>query len=134
MLDTAHYLVTRSIAERCGVISRRYRTADGRYIIDNKDLARVRLTSEEYITGLQGVEKITESQAKKLIIDGHFAMGAESEAVTTEAAAPVLTEEPVDTPSEPVEGTESEENTQGGETPETEENEATEGDEEKENS
>lgn len=74
-LDTAFYLVTESIAIRSGLIDRRYRTLDGRFILDNKDLSRVRFTTDEYISGLEGVEKITESEAKTLIAQGGYKKG-----------------------------------------------------------
>lgn len=74
-LDTAFYLVTRDIAIRSGLVSVRYRTLDGRFILDNKDLSRVRFTTDEYISGLKGVEKISESEAKTLIAQGGFRKG-----------------------------------------------------------
>lgn len=74
-LDTAFYLVTRDIAIRSGLVSVRYRTLDGRFILDNKDLSRVRFTTDEYISGLNGVEKISESEAKTLIAQGGFRKG-----------------------------------------------------------
>lgn len=74
-LDTAFYLVTKDIAIRSGLIDRRYRTLDGRFILDNKDLSRVRFTTDEYISGLEGVEKITESEAKTLIAQGGYKKG-----------------------------------------------------------
>jgi hypothetical protein len=74
MLDVAYYLVTREILERAGLAGQRYRSKDGRYVLDNKDLSRVRFTSEEYISGLQGVEKITAEQAKQAIAEGGYQM------------------------------------------------------------
>lgn len=75
MIDTAFYLVSRDIAIRSGVIQRRYRTKDGRFILDNKDLARVRFTTDEYISGLSGVEKITEARAQQLMAQNSYRMG-----------------------------------------------------------
>lgn len=83
-LDTAFYIVTRDIAIRSGLVSVRYRTLDGRFILDNKDLSRVRFTTDEYISGLKGVEKITESEAKTLIAQGGFRKGLGVENPNTE--------------------------------------------------
>ena len=74
-LDTAFYLVTKDIAIRSGLVDVRYRTLDGRFILDNKDLSRVRFTTDEYINGLDGVEKISESEAKTLIAKGGYKKG-----------------------------------------------------------
>ena len=74
-LDTAFYLVTRDIAIRSGLVDVRYRTLDGRFILDNKDLSRVRFTTDEYVSGLAGVEKITEAEAQTLIARGGYKKG-----------------------------------------------------------
>lgn len=74
-LDTAFYLVTRDIAIRSGLVDVRYRTLDGRFILDNKDLSRVRFTTDEYISGLKGVEKISEADAQTLIAQGGYKKG-----------------------------------------------------------
>lgn len=75
MIDTANYLVTREIAERSGRFSERYRTQDGRYILSSRDLAAVKFTSDEYITGLKGIEKITTEEARTLAAKGGFKKG-----------------------------------------------------------
>lgn len=75
MIDIAFYLVTKDIAQRAGLVGERYIAPDGRYILDNKDLARIRFSTDEYISGLQGVEKITQAQAKTLIAQGGYNMG-----------------------------------------------------------
>ena len=55
-LEIAFYKVTEDIAIRSGLIAERYRTADNEHwILDNKDLSRVRFTADEYINGLSGV-------------------------------------------------------------------------------
>lgn len=77
MLDTAIYLVTKDIALRSGLINSRYRIADGRFVLDNKDLSRVRFTTDEYINGLSGVEKTDELTAKTLIAQNGYKMGEE---------------------------------------------------------
>lgn len=74
-LDTAFYLVTRDIAIRSGLVDVRYRTLEGKFILDNKDLSRVRFTTDEYISGLAGVEKITEAEAQTLIAQGGYKKG-----------------------------------------------------------
>ena len=74
-LDTAFYLVTKEIAIRSGLIDVRYRTLDNRFILDNKDLSRVRFTTDEYVNGLDGVEKITEAEAQTLIAKGGYKKG-----------------------------------------------------------
>ena len=86
--------MSRAIAERTGRINARYRTRDGRYIIDNNDLKRLRLTAEEYITGLKGVERIDDTEAKRMIALGGRAMGV----------APVEEASPADMIEEALEG------------------------------
>jgi hypothetical protein len=83
-LDTAFYLVTRDIAIRSGLVDVRYRTLDGRFILDNKDLSRVRFTTDEYVNGLAGVEKITEAEAQTLIAQGGYKKGLGVENPNTE--------------------------------------------------
>lgn len=83
-LDTAFYLVTRDIAIRSGLVDVRYRTLDGRFILDNKDLSRVRFTTDEYVSGLAGVEKITEAEAQTLIARGGYKKGLGVENPSTE--------------------------------------------------
>ena len=77
-LEIAFYKVTEYIAIRSGLIAERYRTSDNEYwILDNKDLSRVRFTADEYINGLSGVEKITENEAETLIALGGYKFGYE---------------------------------------------------------
>ena len=77
MIESGQYIVSREIAERSGLLAHRYRTTDGRYILGASDLARVRLTPGEYVTGLRGVERISDGQAKTLIAKGGFVTGDE---------------------------------------------------------
>lgn len=77
MLETATYLVTKEIAIRSGLIQSRYRVADGRFVLNNRDLSRVRFTPDEYINGLEGVEKVSSEYAKTLIRQNNFRIGAE---------------------------------------------------------
>ncbi len=73
-LNTAFFLVTRDIVKRAGLLGKRYIAPDGRFILDSKDLSRVRFTAEEYIYGLHGVEMIDSSTAKTLIAQGGYNM------------------------------------------------------------
>lgn len=75
MVDIAFYVVTESIARRSGVIEQRYRTKDGRFILDNKDLSRIRFTTNEYTQGLSGVVRVTKQEAYALIRQNNYAMG-----------------------------------------------------------
>ena len=85
MIDVQNYVVTREIALRTGDIRFKYRTKDGRFIVDNRTLAKIRFTSDEIVNGLDGVEKITEEEAKTLIARGGYKMGdAEEDAVDVE--------------------------------------------------
>ena len=95
-LDTATYLVTREIAMRSGVINSRYRIADGRFVLSNKDLALVRLTSDEFLTGLQGVERVSEGDAQRLIAENKFQRGLGNVSVPIEP----VQEEVVEAPAE----------------------------------
>ena len=78
-LATQLYLVTRDIAIRSGLIESRYRITDGRFVLDNKDLSRVRFTPDEYISGLAGVEKVSGEEAETLIAQNGYQMGEEVE-------------------------------------------------------
>lgn len=74
MIESAFYLVTKSIAQRAGLLGQRYATKDGRVVLDNKDLSRVRFTADEYISGLSGVTKISNEQARSLIAQNGYSM------------------------------------------------------------
>ena len=113
-LDTAFYLVTRDIAIRSGLVDVRYRTLDGRFILDNKDLSRVRFTTDEYISGLKGVEKISEDEAQTLIAQGGYkkGLGVENpnkELPTGDEEEPVVDSE---TPSDETQGESTTEQTE----------------------
>ena len=73
-LATQLYLVTRDIAIRSGIIESRYRIADGRFVLDNKDLSYIRFTPDEYIDGLKGVEKVSKDDAMLLIKENGYKM------------------------------------------------------------
>lgn len=82
-LDNQLYLVTKDIAIRSGLMQTRYRIADGRFVLDNKDLSRVRFTTDEYISGLEGVTKVNEEEAQTLIAQNGYKMGEEGEEAPT---------------------------------------------------
>lgn len=97
MIDVQNYVVTREIALRTGDIRFKYRTKDGRFIVDNRTLAKIRFTSDEIVNGLDGVEKITEEEAKTLIARGGYKMGdAEEDAVDVENTEETTNEPDVD--------------------------------------
>lgn len=74
-MDAATYLVSEDIARRSGLIDSRYRIQDGRYVLNDRDLARIRFTADEYISGLPGVEKTTSEEAHTLIAGNNFHLG-----------------------------------------------------------
>lgn len=73
--NNAVYLVSRDIAIRSGLIRIRYRIADGRFVLNNKDLSYVRFTPDEYIDGLKGVERTSDEIAARLIAENGYKMG-----------------------------------------------------------
>lgn len=75
MMDAATYLVSEDIARRSGLIDSRYRIADGRFVLNDRDLACIRFTTDEYISGLPGVEKTTSEEAQTLIAQNNFQLG-----------------------------------------------------------
>ena len=84
MVDAGFYLVTKEIALRSGMIDTRYRTQDGRFILNDRDLSRIRFSPNEYLTGLQGIERISASEANTLIAKNGNAMGIGKEDVDEE--------------------------------------------------
>lgn len=85
MIDQGFYLADRSIAARAGVLESAYVTEDGRFVLDSQALKFVRLTPDEFVTGLQGVEKISYEEAKSLIAAGGYRHFAETAAEETPA-------------------------------------------------
>lgn len=69
-----YFSVTRDVAVRSGVIAQRYRTVDGRFILNEDDMRHIRLLPEEYITGLDAIV-LTASEANDLIIAGGWKLG-----------------------------------------------------------
>ena len=110
-LATQLYLVTKDIAIRSGLIESRYRIADGRFVLDNKDLSRVRFTPDEYISGLAGVEKVSDEEAETLIAQNGYQMGDEVEQQQAHQQAHQQESETV-TKTQDVEGTPTDETEQ----------------------
>ena len=113
MLETATYLVTKEIAIRSGLVDSRYRIADGRFVLNNRDLSRVRFEPDEYINGLEGVEKVTPESAKTLIRQNNFAIGLEVvEPVVEEQQETAIVDDAENENSEQQENTETEQKNQ----------------------
>lgn len=70
--NLSFYIVPKDVALRTGDISNCYKTDDGRYVMDSRQLQRIRLTGDEYLTGLQGVELIDRNEALTLIAKGGY--------------------------------------------------------------
>lgn len=111
-----NFSVSADIARRSGLINMRYRTADGRFILTDKDLQRVRLTPDEFVSGLDAI-RLTKSEAEKLIAENNFKMG---EASTEEIAEQAVNEETpdVEETEEVVDADETEEEEANNETEE----------------
>lgn len=97
MRTTKYFLVKPAIAERAGVLSQRYQTADGLIVLNEQDMGRVRLQPEEYLTGV--VEQVVdEREAQVLIEQGGRRLGFSpvSEAETTGEPEAASEENPED--------------------------------------
>lgn len=103
-MDYALYLVSEEIATRSGVIESRYRVSDGRFVLDSKDLSRIRFTIEEYIHGLDGVEMVDAERAKTLISANGNVMGLPKAQEPT--VAPVIDTQTPDNIQQPEENEE----------------------------
>lgn len=68
------FSVSRSIAERCGVYSGRYVTADGRSLVDSHDLKSLHLEAEEYVNGIDA-RIITDEEFRVLRDNGGNRLG-----------------------------------------------------------
>lgn len=121
MIDAANYLVTEEIAIRSGMVDSRYRIADGRFVLNNRDLNRVRFRTDEYINGLAGVEKVSEEEARTLIARNGYRLGRDNS-----KAQPILDAEPMPDmdaqPLEPSENSESSESSDNSEYSESSDN------------
>ena len=78
MIDQAFYLASEEIARRCGLTRERYVTKDGRFVLDNKDLSRIHMTSEEFITGIRGIERVSEEEATAAIAANDYTLGKQT--------------------------------------------------------
>lgn len=78
MKAETYYKVTAQVAVRTGMTRTLYRTADGHYVCSARDLRGIRLEPEEYITGIEGVERITYAEAQALIEEGGRTLGLQA--------------------------------------------------------
>lgn len=95
--------MTLEVALRAGSVENKYRTADGRFILDTRALRSIRLTSDEYVTGIQGVEVLTPQEADEMIAAGGYKMGLPEETVSeaeTVVEEPETEEQPEEAPAE----------------------------------
>lgn len=89
MRTTKYFLVKPDIAERAGVIDSRYHTSDGLLVLNEQDMGRVRLTPEEYQTGV--VERIVdEAEATNLVEEAGRKMGRLVEDAPAEGSEEIL--------------------------------------------
>ena len=107
---SADFTVSVEVAQRAGLYGKRYLTPAGRVVLSEADLRLVRMTPEEYITGLDA-EIITREEKKLLISQGGYKMLPDAD--------PVKPEEE-DAPAGEVDATAGEEETPAGEEQETE--------------
>lgn len=92
-LDVSYFLVIPEIAKRTGVLDSRYYIADGRYVMDNKDLSYIRFSTEEIISGLEGIERVEKSAALTLIAENGYKMGVQDKAVESETSETEIEED-----------------------------------------
>lgn len=72
MIDSSVFLATEEVARRAGVYETAYIVEDGRFVVDRQDIRRIRLTGDEMLTGIAGIERITEQQAERLISENKY--------------------------------------------------------------
>ena len=83
-MNTSSYLsVSRSVAVRAGVVSQRYMTKDGRYVVSDRDLRGLRLEPQEYVTGIDAF-LLTQPEAQAAIREGGFNLGGKRDASVVE--------------------------------------------------
>jgi len=108
MEKSIYFSVSADVAERSTLKDVRYRTKDGRFILTDKDLQRVRLLPSEFITGIDAVMLKDKDEADKLIAAGGFLLGNQTTIFgeTEEAPVEVVEEAPAEVaePSETTEG------------------------------
>lgn len=73
MVNIAFYKVTREIARQCDLLTERYVTTNGDYILDSRDLSRIQLTQQEFE---ENVELISKVEAMQLIEDNNHTFGS----------------------------------------------------------
>ena len=83
MLES-YFLADVSLARRAGVESVRYMVSDGRMVLNDSDLRRLRLTPQEFLTGLP-VEMISLSESKRLIRENGYDLGGKVTMAAMEA-------------------------------------------------
>ena len=98
MEKSIYFSVSADVAERSTLKDVRYRTKDGRFILTDKDLQRVRLLPSEFINGLDAVMLKDKDEADNLIAEGGFLLGDQqtifgSEKVSDETEDAPATEE-----------------------------------------
>ena len=72
MVENTVYLATEEVANRAGVLETAYMVSDGRFVIDSMDIRRIRLTCEEFLHGISGIEAVTEQEAELMISEAGY--------------------------------------------------------------
>ena len=70
---SASFSVNEDIARRAGLYGLRYMTSDGRVLLTEADLRRVRLEPSEYVNGMDVVE-VTAEEANNLTAENGYRM------------------------------------------------------------
>lgn len=70
MIDLKTYAVVREIALQTGSLETKYRTADGRFIVDSRMLRNAGIPADS-----EGIEEVTQAKARELIRKGGYQMG-----------------------------------------------------------
>lgn len=101
-VNNAIYLTSGEIARRAGVYDTAYVTTDLRFVLDIMDMKRVRFEAEEYINGLDGIERVTLEEAERLIAEN------KSRRIADMTDEPVEEEQQVEEPEPEAESEEEE--------------------------
>lgn len=80
---SADFTVSVEVAQRAGLYGKRYLTPEGRVVLSEADLRLVRMTPEEYVTGIDAV-LITREEKKLLISQGGYRMLPDADPVKPE--------------------------------------------------
>lgn len=72
MVENTLYLATEEVAKRAGVYEVAYVTRDRRFILDSMEVRRIRMTGEEYISGISGLEPVSREEAQALIAENGY--------------------------------------------------------------